>query len=75
MEVKEIDGDTRMLTGEIRIICIYCGQIRRVYSDGRIIIIQENGEVTRAKTEETSGDTSVVAGKSDMQRKGKQNRI
>ena len=65
MEVREIDGNTRMMTGEIRIICIYCGQIRRVYSDGKIIIIQENGEVTRAK--EISGDTSVVTGGSNTQ--------
>lgn len=27
--------------------CIYCGQVRKVYADGRIVITVEEGKITR----------------------------
>ncbi len=28
-------------------ICVYCGQVRHLYSDGRVVIAIETGEVTK----------------------------
>lgn len=42
----------------ILVVCVYCGQTRMIYPDGKIIITKENGEVTR-KTKEVPGDTRM----------------
>lgn len=30
------------------IACYYCGQVRHVYEDGRVLIVKEEGEVKKA---------------------------
>lgn len=29
------------------IVCIFCGQVRHIYADGRVLIIKEDGEVIK----------------------------
>lgn len=35
--------------GCVAIVCAYCGQIRWVYSDGRVVIKKDHGTVTTEK--------------------------
>jgi hypothetical protein len=42
---------TELAVGELKpatIVCLYCGQIRLVYADGRVVIFKEQGEVKKA---------------------------
>ena len=38
------------------VACVYCGQIRHLYADGRVLIIKEWGEITKTygKTSDTN---------------------
>lgn len=39
------------------LVCAYCGHTRNVYSDGRVIVVREQGEVSRLNT-----SSNVTAG-------------
>ena len=39
------------------VTCIYCGQVRHLYADGRVLIIKEEGEVKKVYG---NGNTSTT---------------
>ena len=46
--------DTNGLMNTITVVCVYCGQVRRVFPSGHIEVIKESGEVTR-RNQQTHG--------------------
>lgn len=40
--LSQIDGSIHTVIG-----CIYCGQIRKLYDDGRVMVTKEEGEVKK----------------------------
>jgi hypothetical protein len=41
----DIDKKTNKVVHAQRVICVFCGQVRDVASDGRVIIIKEKGDI------------------------------
>lgn len=37
--------DTNGLINAVTVVCVYCGQVRRVFPSGHIEVIKEKGEV------------------------------
>lgn len=44
-DIDANEANTRVIQGK-RMVCVYCGQIRDVFSNGKVVIQSEEGNVT-----------------------------
>ena len=44
----ECNHDFHITTDNV-LVCVYCGQVRTIYSDGRIFVIKKEGKVTHGE--------------------------
>ena len=45
-EVERIDEQVSVVQPAV-LMCHYCGQVKLLYADGRVVVVKEEGKVTR----------------------------
>lgn len=51
VQVGEVcDGENKNCRHACIVVCAYCGQVRELFSDGKVVVVVPEGEVVRPRT-------------------------
>lgn len=54
--IEHADGGLKPAT----VVCLFCGQVRQLYHDGRVLITKEFGEVKKAYANGNTNNSSTA---------------